>query len=188
MNWLDILLGILILGCVIDGFSKGLARTLLGFVATILGLFCGLWFYGIVGVHLKGMVGSEEIANLIGFLLIFAGIVALGGLLGWLIHKLLKMAHLGWLNRLLGGAFGFLRGVLIAAVIVLGIMTFSKNPPPQSVEHSRLAPYVVDTARMLVSAAPRQVQDAFINSYDRIEKIWADALKNGIRKLPEQQN
>jgi hypothetical protein len=41
---------------------------------------------------------------------------------------------------------------------------------------------------MLVSAAPRQVQDAFINSYDRIKKIWADALKNGIHKLPEQQN
>jgi len=75
------------------------------------------------------MVGSEEIANLIGFLLNFAGIVALGGLVGWLIHKLLKMAHWAGLNRLLGGAFGFLRGVLIAAVIVLGIMTFSKNPP-----------------------------------------------------------
>jgi membrane protein required for colicin V production len=188
VNWLDILLGILVLGCIIEGFSKGLARTALGFAATIFGLFCGLWFYGTVGAYFKGLVGSQEIANLIGFLLIFAGIVGIGGLVGWLIHKLLKMAHLSWLNRLLGGAFGFLRGVLIAAAIVLGMMTFSKNPPPQSVENSRLAPYVVDTARMLVAAAPHEVQDAFINSYDRIKKIWADALKNGIRKIPEQQN
>jgi len=79
VNWLDILLGILILGCIIEGFSKGLARTLLGFAATILGCSAGCGSMGRWGAS-EGMVGSEEIANLIGFLLIFAGIVALGGL------------------------------------------------------------------------------------------------------------
>jgi hypothetical protein len=41
---------------------------------------------------------------------------------------------------------------------------------------------------MLVAAAPLEVKNAFINSYDRIKQIWADTLKNGIRTLPEQQN
>jgi hypothetical protein len=41
---------------------------------------------------------------------------------------------------------------------------------------------------MLVSAAPVEMKNAFVNSYDRIKQIWADTLKNGIPKLPEQQN
>jgi len=103
----------LILGCIIEGFPKGLARTLLGFAATILGLFLRAVVLRDGGrVHLKGMVGQRGDRQPDRFPVDFCGIVALGGLVGWLIHKLLKMAHLGWLNRLLGGAFGFLRGVL----------------------------------------------------------------------------
>lgn len=188
MNWLDILLVVIILVCIIEGFKKGLARTGLGFVATIFGLFCGLWFYGVVGSFFSGLVHSKEIANLIGFLVIFLGIVLLGFLLSLLIERVIKMVHLGWLNRLLGGAFGFLRGVLVAAVIVLAMMAFSTKPPPQSVANSRVAPYVIDTARMLVAAAPLEMKNAFVNSYDRIKQIWADTLKHGIPKAPEQQN
>ncbi len=188
MNWLDILLAVIILGCIIEGLRKGLARTGLGFVATIFGLFCGLWFYGVAGAYFSGLVHSKEIANLIGFLVIFAAIVTVGFLLSLLIERLIKMAHLSWLNRVLGGAFGFLRGVLVSAVIVLAMMAFSEKPPPQSVANSKVAPYVIDTARMLVSAAPVEMKNAFVNSYDRIKQIWADTLKNGIPKLPEQQN
>jgi hypothetical protein len=41
---------------------------------------------------------------------------------------------------------------------------------------------------MLVATAPQEMKNAFVNSYDRIKQIWADTLKNGIRKLPEQHN
>jgi membrane protein required for colicin V production len=188
VNWLDILLAVIIVGCIIEGFAKGLARTGLGFVATVLGLFCGLWFYGVVGAFFIGLVHSKELANLIGFLVIVAAIVFIGFLLSLLIEHLIKMASLGWLNRVLGGVFGFLRGVLVAAVIVLAMMAFSEKPPPQSVANSQVAPYVIDTARMLVAAAPQEMKNAFVNSYDRIKQIWADTLKHGIRKLPEQHN
>jgi membrane protein required for colicin V production len=179
---------IILAGCVFEGFAKGLARTGIGFIATVFGLFCGLWFYGIVGAYFTGLVNSREVTNLIGFVLIFAVIVLIGALLSRLLERFFKLAHLTWLNRLMGGVFGFLRGVFIAAVIVLAIMGFSTKTPPNSVANSRVAPYVIDTARMLVAAAPNEVKNAFVNSYDRIQKIWADTLKNGIHKLPEQQN
>ena len=188
VNWLDIVLVIVLIACVIEGLKRGLARTGIGFIATIFGLFCGLWFYGVVGAYFTGIVSSREIANLIGFLLIFVVVVAIGAALSRLLERLFKLVHLTWLNRLMGGAFGFLRGVFVAAVIVLAIMAFSSKTPPNSVANSRVAPYVIDTARMLVNAAPNEVKNAFVNSYDRIKKIWADTLKNGIRRLPEQQN
>lgn len=186
MNWLDIALAAIIVCSVIAGFSKGFARTALGFAATIFGLFCGLWFYGTVGASLVQWLSSRQLANLLGFFVIFISIVVIGALLGRLLEHVLRMAQLSWLNRLLGGAFGLLRGMLIGAVVVMAAMAFSVKPPPLSVAHSRLAPYAIGTANVLASAAPREVKDAFSNSYERIKQIWADSLKNGVRKLPEQ--
>lgn len=186
MNWLDFVLALIIVCSVIAGFRKGLARAVFGFAATILGLFCALWFYGIPGAYFAGWFSSPQLANLIGFLVIFIGIAVIGALLGYLLERLMHLANLSWLNRLLGGAFGVLEGLLVAAIIVMAMLAFSAKLPPHSVANSRVAPYVIDSARVLVAAAPREVKDAFRNSYDRVKQIWADTLKHGIRKLPEQ--
>ncbi len=188
MNWLDIVLGIILLASIFSGAKDGFARTVLGTVATIVGLFLGLWCYGVVGNWLAGFLRSQEIANLLGFFVIFISVVIAGALLGALIDRLLKAAQLSWLNRLLGGAFGAVRGALIGAIVVLGIMTFSPKGPPSSVANSYLAPYTVGTARVLIAAAPRELKDAFQNSYERVKKIWSETLRDGIRKDPERTN
>lgn len=187
MNWLDIVLVIVIGVSVVDGLAKGLARAGLGFAAVILGLFGGLWFYGTVGSYLADYVSSRRLANLIGFFVIFLGIVLIGALLGRLLEKLFRLAHLSWLDRLLGGAFGFLRGVLVAAVIVLAMMAFAPKPPPRAVAHSRVAPYVIDAARVMAAAAPYEVKEGFRQSYDKIKRFWSDAVKKGTRMLPEEE-
>ncbi len=186
MNWLDVVLGIIILISVISGIKKGLARTAIGLGAAILGLFCALWFHGMLGAYLT-FTGSRNIANLIAFFLIFLAVVVAGSLIGSLIDHLLKLVRLSWLNRILGGGFGLLRGVLVGAIVVLAVMAFTPRPAPQSVTNSRLAPYVIDTARVLTAAAPYEVKTAFRNSYARVKQIWAEALKHGVRRLPETE-
>ena len=44
-----------------------------------------------------------------------------------LITKTLKIAMLGWLNRLLGGVFGLLKGVVLMSIFVfaVGLVPFS---------------------------------------------------------------
>ncbi|MGE5569129.1 MAG: CvpA family protein [Rhodospirillales bacterium] len=184
MNWLDIVLGILILISVVSGIKRGLARAAIGFGAVILGLFCALWFYGLLGAHLR-FAGSRNVANLIAFFVIFLGVVLTGSLIGFLVDRLLKLVRLSWLNRLLGGAFGLIRGALVGAVVVMALMAFWPSPRP--VAQSRLAPYVIETARVLVAAAPYEVKAAFRNSYARVKQIWAEALKRGVRRLPETE-
>ncbi len=185
MNWLDVVLGILILISVIAGIKKGLARTAVGLGAAILGLLCGLWFHGMLGAYLT--FTSRNVANLIAFFVIFLTFVLAGSLIGFLIDRLLKLVRLSWLNRVAGGAFGLLRGVLVAAIVVMAVMAFTARPGPRSVTQSRLAPYVIDTARAITAAAPFEVKTAFRNSYDRVKRIWADAVKHGIRRLPETE-
>lgn len=186
MNWLDIVLGIIIAVSVIGGIKKGLARTATGLGAVILGLLCAFWFHGTLAAYLT-FTGSRHAANFIAFFVIFVAFVLAGALIGLLIERLLKLVHLSWLNRLAGGAFGFVRGVLMAAIVVLAIMAFTARPGPGSVAHSRLAPYVIDTARALTAAAPYEVKTAFRNSYEKVKQVWADALKRGTRRLPETE-
>jgi membrane protein required for colicin V production len=185
VNWLDVVLGIIVLVSVVAGIKKGLARTAVGLGAAILGLLCGLWFHGMVASYLT--FTSRSIAHLVAFFVIFLTFVLAGSLIGFVIERVLKLVRLSWLNRLAGGAFGLVRGVLVAAIVVMAVMAFTPRPGPRSVTHSRLAPYVIDTARAIAAAAPFEVKTAFRNSYERVKQIWADALRRGVRRLPETE-
>ncbi len=178
MNWLDIVLAIILAASVIEGFRKGLARTATGLGALIFGLLCAFWFHGTLAAHFTFM-DSRNAANLVAFFVIFLAFLLVGALIGALIARLLKLVHLSWLDRLGGGVFGVIRGVLGGAIVVLAVMAFTARPGPGSVSHSRLAPYVIDTARVLTAAAPYEVKNAFRNSYEKVKQIWAGALKSG---------
>lgn len=187
MNWLDVLLAIMLAVSTIAGLAKGLARSAIGLAALIVALFCGLWFYGVPGSFFYEYLKSRELAHFIGFLIIFVGVIVFGALIGALVARLLKLAQLSWLDRILGLGFGFLRGVLAAAVIVLGIMAFAPKSPPRSVAESRIAPYVVGAADVIVAAAPYEVKEGFRRSYEQLKKLWAETVKKRVRSLPSEK-
>ena len=172
MNWLDVVLIAILAVSVILGFLKGFTRAAIGLVTLILAVFCGLWFYGMPAGVLREYVSSQQLANFIGFMLIFLVVLLGGGLIGWGIAKLMKVAKISWLDRLAGGAFGVVRGVLLGAVLVTAFMAFAPKTPPVSVAHSRVAPYVMHAARVVVAAAPHEVKNGFRNSYSRIRELW----------------
>jgi membrane protein required for colicin V production len=180
LNWLDFVL-ILILGIsVVGGISKGFARLVIGLLAAVVGFLCGLWFYGSVAGFLLPYVSHNGIANFIGFFLIFLGVVLLGTLVGKLLGLLLKWAGLSWLNRLMGGVFGLLRGLVFAIALVLALLAFSPNPPPRSVVESRIAPYVIDAAHICANLAPREVRDRVMQSYEEVEKAWTEMIHKAL--------
>lgn len=187
MNWLDICLVIITLISVIGGLRAGLAREVIGLVALVLAVVCGLWFYGSAGALVQPYVSSKHLANALGFFMIFGGILLAGALVTWILERLLKWVHLGWLNRLLGGVFGLARAIVVSAVIVMVLMAFTSKPPPRSVVNSRLAPYVIDAARVMAAAAPYELKEGFRQSYEKVREAWAEMLKKGIRGLGGQE-
>lgn len=187
MNWLDIVLAIVFALSVLGGLAKGFARVGIGFLAALLGLFCGLWFYGAAGYYFLPYVSHKGIANFIGFLLVFFTFVVLGALTGKLLGLLFKWVGLSWLDRLLGAAFGALRGLVFAIALVLALMAFAPEPPPRSVVESRAAPYLIGAAEMCASLAPHEVREGVRASYDRVREIWEDLLRKGKHKLREQE-
>ena len=180
MNWLDILLLVILGLSVIGGLRRGIARTSIGFAAVIAGLMLALWFHNSAGAYIADYIPSKTAANVAGFLVVFLLVVGAGALLGRLADHLIKAVHLSWLNRLLGGVFGLLRGVLLSALIVFLLMAFALKTPPLAVSRSFVAPYVVGGARAIAAAAPHDIRQAFRASYERLRQIW-------LRRLPEQE-
>ncbi len=187
MNWLDILLGSIIFASAVSGFARGFSRTIVGIIATVVGLFLAFWTYGVAGSFLLDYVSHKSIANFIGFLLVFGGTVALGAVAGNLMAKVFKWAGLGWLDRLLGGGLGLLRGGLICMALVLMFCAFTRRPPPEAVVESRISPYLLDASSMVSAMAPKELRTDFDESYALVKKTWKEMLEKAKRQLPRQE-
>jgi len=188
VNWLDVVIVAIVALSFIGGISKGFVRAAIGLGATLIGLFCGIWFYGIAAHYFEPYVSSRGVASFLGFLTIFIVIVAAGALIAALLAKLFDIAGLSWLDRLLGGAFGAVRGIVVCVGLVLLVMAFDPKPPTDSVANSRFAPYITGASEVLSELTPYELKAAFGKSYDRVKEIWQATLRNDqLRRLPAER-
>jgi membrane protein required for colicin V production len=169
---------------VLSSLRKGLTREVIGLVTVILALMLGTWMYGSAGSFLLPYVSSPWVANLAGFVIVFSLVMLAGAVVSYAAGKMLKFTGLSIFDHLLGAGFGVVRGVLIATALVMAIMAFSPGTePPPSVVRSRLAPYVVDAARVFAAMAPRELKDGFRRTYAQVQETWSGAVKKGMGKL-----
>lgn len=181
MNWLDVLLLVLIAGSAAAAFAKGITREVIGVLSVIGAVVLGAWFYGTAGGWLEPYVSSRGVANLCGFLMVFFGVMLLGGLLAALLARMLHLTGLSVMDRLLGLVFGAVRGLLLAVALVMAFMAFTPGiSPPKAVVESRLAPYVVEAADLMAAIAPHELKDGFRKNYEQVQSKWKDTLKKGI--------
>ena len=181
MNWLDFAFVLFLIIFAFQGLAEGFSRLIVGLVATIAGLLIASWCYAIPAAWLLPYVSSKAVANVLGFVLIFVLIQILGGLIGLALSKIFKWTGLGWLDRLLGFAFGALKAVLVGIVLVLILTAFPIKPVPDSVARSQVAPYLIDAAHTLTYLAPRELRDSFRETYDRIRDLWRKELHTHAR-------
>ena len=126
MNYIDIaIIGLVLFGSV-KGFSKGFIVEAASLIALILGLIGALLFSSAVGELLENFFNADRIppAGVL-FILTFIVIIIGVNLLAKFLTRILKMASLGGLNRILGAIFGGLKFVLILSAITLIMDQFS---------------------------------------------------------------
>ena len=186
MNWLDVILCVALLVCVVNGFRRGFSRQLIGLVSGVLALLLGVWFYGAAGAWLTPYVSSPVFAKAIGFVLVFCAVMALGGVAGFVAGKFVRVTGLSFFDHVLGAGFGALRWALLAIAVVVGAMAFSRGEqPPGAIVESRLAPYVVDMARAVAAVAPYDLREGFHKTYEQVKAAWNNALDKSIHGLPD---
>lgn len=120
MNYIDIVIGVLIVFGIMRGLFKGLFVEIASLVALVLGIYFAIHFSYVAGDYLSEYVNWEEkYVNLAAFILVFCGVIIVVSLAGKLLTKIADFAALGLLNRILGGIFGGLKvAVIIGALLV----------------------------------------------------------------------
>lgn len=120
MNYIDIIIGLLLLFAAIGGFRKGLVSELASLAALILGIWGAIEFSYITSDFLTKNFNLEtEYLNVISFVVTFVVIVILVHIVGSSVNKLIEVAMMGVLNKLAGLVFGVFRSALVLSIILL---------------------------------------------------------------------
>lgn len=120
MGILDVILGLLLLYGLFKGLKNGLLIELASLIALIAGLYGAIHFSYIAGEYLsKNMDWSESAINTIAFIITFIIIIILVNLAAKLLTKIVDLAMLGLLNKIMGGIFGALKiAVILGALLI----------------------------------------------------------------------
>lgn len=108
----------------IGGLSQGIFRSLFSLAGLVVGLAVAAWNYGRVATLLLPFLKNEAVDDTIGFIVIALVIMGIAGLAGTVLHKTFHRMGLGCLDRLAGGLFGFVQGMLLVALCILVAVAF----------------------------------------------------------------
>jgi len=154
MPIIDILIAAAVVISVIVGIIRGFVKEAISMAALLVAIWAALYFGPSVGEISDSWISSQELKAWFGRVLVFAVILSIGGLLGWGISKLVRLSVLSGMDRLAGSAFGAGRGILLAALFVLGgeFAGFDNDPWWQK---SILIPHLEVVAEWIEVMAPQ---------------------------------
>ena len=114
----DALIGCVLLYGFIRGVWKGFFSELASLLSILLGIYAAIMLSGyMIQVINRYLHWEGKHIRIIAFILTFILAVIAIILLGKLFTKLAKFAMMGWLNKLLGGIFGFLKWLVLLSLL-----------------------------------------------------------------------
>lgn len=153
MNIIDLIVVIILAYALINGFIKGFVLEIAGTIALVLGLLGAFKFSSLLGNYLAAyVVWSPKAIQTVSFIVLFIGIIYAISLLAKIITKTLKIIALGWLNRISGAMFGFLKwGVLLSALVLISqeINEIITLMPEDTIKESKSYPLLMELGEVL---------------------------------------
>ncbi len=173
MNWFDLtIIAILSISVVVSLF-RGLIREVFSLMIWI-GAFWLAWTFVDNGATwLQPYIELPSARHLIAFVALFLAALIVGGLINYLVGKMITKTGLGATDRFFGMFFGLGRGVLAVTLIILFLQATPLSQDPWWNE-SKLQPQFSKVANWLQEQMPEDWADYF--SFDA-EKI-NEAMKN----------
>jgi len=171
MNWIDATIVIILILSMVMGFINGFVKEVASLAALILGIWGAIKFSGYTAAKLYDYFDmSGQYVGLIAFIVTFGIIVVVIHFIGIIADKIVTAVSLGFVNRLLGIAFGLLKSILIMSVffVVLNVIN-DKRPflPEDKIEGSVFFNPISDIAPVIF---PIIGEGGFGQSFDRFKK------------------
>ena len=128
MNILDIIILICLVPSIIQGLRKGFISQAISIVSIVAGVWASANFANLVSDWLaQYLEAPEQVLRIVSFAIIMIVVFIILGLIGKLLHGIIQLVMLGWVNRLLGAAFAFAKAILILGVLILIFNSINAN-------------------------------------------------------------
>ncbi|AZQ59966.1 CvpA family protein [Maribacter sp. MJ134] len=128
MNFLDIVLGLLLLWGLWKGLKNGLFVEIASLIALIAGIYGAIHFSYITGDYLyERMDWNERYISITAFVITFILIVILVHTAGKFLTKIANFAMLGLLNKIAGALFGALKVAVILGALLIFFDRINEN-------------------------------------------------------------
>jgi len=157
-----------ILVSVIQAASSGFFQEAFGIAGLVFGYLLAAWQYHRLAEWFAPYLKSPWLGEITGFLIIFLAVMILAGMAGRIARWAMKESGLSFVDRILGGALGLLRGSLIVAVVLVSMTAFT--PTSKWLEGSQLAPYFLVVGRAAIWVAPAELRARFYQGLDLLRR------------------
>lgn len=127
MNTLDIFILIVLLIGGLNGLRQGLVKACANLIGWVVALIVGAKYAVLIAPSMSALSPDPVVQKIAAFAFIVLLIVVLTWIVTHILNSVLKTLKLGPLNRLAGGAFGSLKGLLIVLISMQGIGSFVES-------------------------------------------------------------
>lgn len=155
MTLTDYLIIAAILVSAVAGAMRGFLREAVALGAWIVALFIAWHFSDLIEPHLGGLLADSEVRPWAARVIIVVLVLVLGAGIGALLGHFVRLSIFSGMDRLLGFAFGLLRGFLLLGVFVI-LGQLLRLPEEGWWRHSLMIPYgesIANGLRSLVGEA-----------------------------------
>lgn len=153
--------------------AQGFLYEIFSLAGVVLGYLGAFWGYHRLSGLFRPYVNATQYADIAAFLTIFFAVLIAAGMIGRLARWAMKEVGLSWVDRLLGGAFGLVRGVAIVTVGVLAIAAFA--PDNQALSKSSMGGYFLVAARTATWVAPYELRARVRSGAQALGNLQANA-------------
>jgi membrane protein required for colicin V production len=171
MNPFDIIIIVILGYSLVRGIFRGLVKEVSSIVGVLGGFYASFTYYPKLAKLLSGLIRETAYLNILSFLIIFCSVLIIVCILGIIIKYLLYIAFLGWVDRIGGVGFGFIKGILIASVLFITLTAFLPKGSA-FLKNSMLAPRVSWVSEKMAKVVSKQMKQEFIAKLGELKKAW----------------
>jgi len=158
MNWPDYAILAIIAVSVGVGALRGFVREVFSLLVWAAAFVVAYQFGGDVAALMEGSVTLPSARTAMGFAGLFIAVLLVGGLLNYLLGRLVETTGLSGTDRLLGGVFGAARGLALVLIVLL-VAGFTPLPADPWWQESRMIARLMPLVEWGASYLPESISE-----------------------------
>ncbi len=171
MNSFDIVIIGILCFCLVRGFFRGFVKEISSIVGVFSGIYAAFMYYRQVADILSRIISNQGYLYILSCIIIFCIVFFTITTIGTLIKFILKIAFLGWVDRIFGVCFGIIKGVLIISFLLIVLTTFLPDGVP-IIKNSILLTRITFVSETIVCVIPKEMKQTFRTKIKGFKKLW----------------